>query len=566
MPVARARAGNSLATGAGHRHILLYEARAKGGLKVVACSNIAASAGVRRNMPLAEALVLVEGNARSHRSDIESEISSRMLVEVHDTIGDRQALEELAVWCQQFSPMVSLEDAPRPDSLLLDLTGIGPLFGGEAALVNRIEQAFAERRLTSRIAIAETIGAAWALAHYAESRKSEIGNRHQDAAAPSQSSRRLRFNNQAPQQRRLLVDLTSLPVAALRLAAETVARLEELGIDRIEQLLQLPRETLSSRFGFELLLRLDQAMGLVPEAVVTHKPPPEFEVEWLLEHATDRQEMLDFVLESLVARLAHQLAARREGVLRLEGGFDLQPGLSPFSMPAEKRGTAPPCVRFSVGLFRASAAPEHLLGLVRLRLEKLRLPAAVTAIRLTAAATGPLEMEQHALFVEKRDRASPRHLAALVDRLASRLGRNAVLQPQLLADAQPEHACQYLPLAGRGRESVSQKTRSRGSPSRIRESRRDSSTCSPLRPLQLIDPVPLQVIAVVPEGPPICFRAAGCEQRVVNVWGPERIETGWWRKRGVRRDYYRVETHTGQRFWLFRRLADQRWFWHGVFE
>jgi protein ImuB len=487
------------------RVVLLYEARSNGGLKIVACSRSAASAGVRIDMPLAEAVALVEGNCRFP-----------IVIELHDPIADRQSLEGLALWCQQFSPIISLEDAPRPESLLLDLTGIGQLFGGETALLNRIRHAFAERHLTVRVTLADTIGAAWALAHY-----------------PGDGN------------------LQSLPIAALRLPAEIIAYLEELGIDRIEQLVQLPRETLLSRFGSELLLRLDQATGILPEAIIAHKPPPEFEVEWLLEYATDRQEMIDFVLEMLVTRLAEQLAARCEGIVRLECRFDLQ---------SEK----PLC--FSVGLYRASAAPKHLLGLIQLQLEKTRLRAAISAIRLTALAIGPLAIEQQGLFTEDRDRASPRHLATFVDRLASRLGREAVLQPKLLSDAQPEYACQYLPLAGWGRESISRKKTSYQR-RRLRETdSRPLGASLPLRPLQLVAPVPLQVMAIVPEGPPIRFRAAGSEQRVVNVWGPERIETGWWRKRGVRRDYYRVETHTGQRFWLFRRLSDERWFCHGVFE
>jgi protein ImuB len=50
------------------------------------------------------------------------------------------------------------------------------------------------------------------------------------------------------------------------------------------------------------------------------------------------------------------------------------------------------------------------------------------------------------------------------------------------------------------------------------------------------------------------------------TWGPERIETGWWRGQAVGRDYYRVETTDGRRFWIFRNLEDNRWFLHGVFD
>jgi protein ImuB len=117
------------------------------------------------------------------------------------------------------------------------------------------------------------------------------------------------------------------------------------------------------------------------------------------------------------------------------------------------------------------------------------------------------------------------------------------------------------------------------------------------------------VISVVPSGPPAQFHFAGVDYRIARAWGPERIETGWWRKlgagdavmarspdrvmnptaglperrrpsvsrvawsgdhattsgAGIRRDYYRVETTGGRHFWLFRRLSDGRWFLHGEF-
>ena len=67
-------------------------------------------------------------------------------------------------------------------------------------------------------------------------------------------------------------------------------------------------------------------------------------------------------------------------------------------------------------------------------------------------------------------------------------------------------------------------------------------------------------------GPPLWFHFAGQQHHVAQVWGPERIETGWWRGRPVGRDYFRVETTAGRRFWLFRRLRDEKWFLQGMFE
>jgi protein ImuB len=86
------------------------------------------------------------------------------------------------------------------------------------------------------------------------------------------------------------------------------------------------------------------------------------------------------------------------------------------------------------------------------------------------------------------------------------------------------------------------------------------------RPLRLSGPQPIEVISIVPDGPPLSFRWERREHRIAHYWGPERIETGWWRAGSARRDYYRVETTTGQRLWIFRRLRDGDWFFHGQFE
>src|SRR5262249_30191376 len=87
------------------------------------------------------------------------------------------------------------------------------------------------------------------------------------------------------------------------------------------------------------------------------------------------------------------------------------------------------------------------------------------------------------------------------------------------------------------------------------------------RPLALrSSPQPIATTSVVPDGPPIRFEWDREQHVILNVWGPERIETGWWRGPQVRRDYYRVETTSGRRFWLFREAESQRWFLHGTFE
>jgi protein ImuB len=282
-----------------------------------------------------------------------------------------------------------------------------------------------------------------------------------------------------------------------------------------------------------------------------------FAAECSFEGPVEGQETIDAACRALVRQVAAPLAARQEGAVQLECRFD-----------------CPPCqpVRLAVGLFRPSAAAEHLWQLLRLRLESLRLPAAVTGVRLEVLASAPLAWQQQELFDTDRCQGASRQAALLIDRLSNRLGRQAVVRGVPLSDAQPEHACMYLPLAGgvnpRGADSRPAKRR-RGKPAATRDVR-DANTAAPFegdqRPLLLkAQPLLLQRVSQSRNAAPRAFRLAGRDYRLARTWGPERIETGWWRTGLVRRDYYRVETTAGSRYWIFHDLRTHRWFLHGEF-
>jgi protein ImuB len=435
-------------------------------------------------MPLAEATAL---------SDIH--------FEQHDSGADQAALLKLAAWCEQFSPIVGLFDT---DNLCLDVTGLGALFGSEESLAQLVIRAFHRFRLRAQVAIADTLGAAWAMSHFGNTVVVPPG--HTEA-------------------------LADLPVAALRLDREAEI-LAELGIHQIGQLLSLPREALAARFDPPLLLRLDQATGLVPETIVSHRAPPDIVAETQLEYATDDRRAVDMILSQLMARITGTLSNRQEGAIRLE---------------CEVRCEAGEPIKFLVGLFRASANCKHLLELTQMQLDRLILSSPIVAIRLSVLIAARIQTWQPELFEPSR-REGQRQVSVLIDRLSSRLGREAVVRAVPQAESQPELAFRYEPLAG----------------VLARKSKKHWKRLP--RPLRLEPkPIPLEVLSVVPDGPPIRFQFHGSHQ-VAKSWGPERIQTGWWRGRYVQRDYYRVETSEGKRFWLFRRLHDGKWFLHGVFD
>ena len=276
-----------------------------------------------------------------------------------------------------------------------------------------------------------------------------------------------------------------------------------------------------------------------------------------------------------------------------QGALRLECRLKGDEVAARSTATTGRGFTMVVGLFQPTASSKRLFELVQIQLERLRIASPVTDIYVSATLTAPLEPPRQTTLFDQSDQsrrhtpyASPAHgvcgiqtngrpFSALVERLGSRLGREAVVGVRLRPEAQPELSWHYEPLLGgvRRRSAAKQScgagegtAAKRWSPA---DCRRGACTTSqlPPRPLRLLPrPLLLAATSIVPDGPPLRFRHAGREYKIAHTWGPERIETGWWRGRAVGRDYFRVETTAGRRFWLFRRLWDGKWFLHGMFE
>jgi protein ImuB len=536
--------------------------------------------------------------------------------------------------CGQFSPIVGFDPADR-GNVFLDFTGLAHLFGGEAVMAEAIVRDLAQFGYAVRAAVADTIGAAWAAVHYCGReiplvptlRVGTLGSRRSASTGATRSVGTTGFPRGAWEPEKLKFQifnlqssafLLPLPIEALRLPAEIVRVLHELGLVRIGQLETLPREEFLSRFGPVLLQRLDQAFGRLDEPVPACPVPPKFEAGWAAEHPSARRETVAAAVEWLIARVAAMLTRCGRGALRLDCRLFLEinnprcaEGDSPifvdhgFAAVPAKIGTVPH-LSLSIGLFQPTADAKRLFELIQLQLERLRISSPVTAVEVAASLSALLEpRKQETLFDLDGDLRGTGCVAALVERLSSRLGSRAVVGVRLRPEAQPELAWHYDPLVGgrrRNRGGISHWVgRSTSSVPLLRKSSAASGLASgtackqavahdelPPRPLRLLPrPLPAAVTSIAPDGPPLRFQLDGCEgtapifvsakmglsssamhceHTVVQSWGPERIETGWWRGRAVGRDYFRVEILSGARFWLFRRLRDGKWFLHGVFE
>lgn len=149
-----------------------------------------------------------------------------------DPACDARMLGILRRWATRYCPWVGLEET---HGLTLDITGAAHLWGDERAMLDDMQWRLERAGLTVRIGLADTRGAAWALAHHGGG-----------IARPGES----------------LAALEALPVAGLRLDQETNIALQRLGLRTIGALARASRAPLARRFGPGLLTRLDQATGV----------------------------------------------------------------------------------------------------------------------------------------------------------------------------------------------------------------------------------------------------------------------------------------------------------------
>lgn len=435
-----------------------------------------------------------------------------------DAQADRRLLEGLADWCDRYTPLVAVDGA---DGLFLDITGCAHLFGGERAMLDDLMTRLFHQGFDVRAGLASTPGAAWAAARFG---LSPIDPGEEEEA------------------------LAHLPLSALRLEPAVRAGLESVGLRTTGGVAAAPRAPLARRFGQDLLVRLDQALGRIDEAVSPRLPVASLSVERHLAEPVTAMDDVEELAGLLAAGLKTDLERRGEGARLLE--------LALFRVDGHVS-------RIAVGTSRPLRDPRLLR-----RLFKERLAGVQTAfdpgfgfdlVRLSARETARLEIMQTDLAGGSRD--GEEDIAVFADRVRARLGEQSVLRPVAVESHIPERATALLPFAAapEGRATVQ---------------RPGPHAPSAERPIRLFSrPEPVEVMAEIPEGPPAHFRWRRALHRVARSEGPERIAPEWWRDGGAAatRDYFRVEDADGRRYWLYRQglygaaEPTPRWFMHGVF-
>jgi protein ImuB len=459
------------------------------GPRIAAVGQPAAEAGARVGMMLADARTLCP----------------QLAAAPHDQAGDLAFLEQLAVWAHRWGPWASLDP---PDGLLVDVTAVAHLFGGEDKLIADVQAAFSRRELTVRAAIAPTAGAAWALAHHAPAGAILPAGAGEDMPAV----------------------LANLPVAALRLDDDALIVLRRLGIKRLGQLSDVEegaggRDAIQRRFrnrrspAANPLIRLDQLLGRVPEPLLPVVPIDLPMVQHRLMEPIGHRALLERVLADLAADMARALEGKAHGARRLELGLWRVDG---------------GVVVKRLELAAATRDAAHICRLFAGKLDDVDAGFGIEMVRLRASWAEPLALAQADLEAAAEQHGTS--LAACIDRLTARLGEGAVTRSVPFASHLPERAQRWQP-------PLAPEPTSQG------------ELAFHARPLKLLDKAEkIAVLYATPDGYPQRFRWRGAVHDVVGVEGPERIAPEWWREKSTARlrDYYRIEDHAGRRYWIYR--------------
>lgn len=425
---------------------------------------------------------------------------------------DADALERLAVWAlKNYSPIVA---ADPPDGIVIDATGAAHLHGGEDAMLGHILGRMSGSGFLATSAMADTWGAAHALARYV-ARPSLV--------APAGKS---------------VEAVAGLPLACLRLPGEMVAELRRLGFKSVKDLLDQPRAPLALRFGFDLGRRLDQATGATRELIERVKPPELIEVRRDFAEPIAAAETIARYIRKLVEKLCPLLEERALGARRL----DLLCKRVDNRTEIMRVGTAAP-VR----------DVKRLTRLLTDKIETIDPGHGIDTMILVAVVAEPLEPKQGVSSLMQETEAD---VSSLVDVLANRIGDRRIYRLEPVSSDIPERSVKRVAALAPQTDG-------------------DWPTSWP-RPTRLLTkPELIETIALLPDHPPVSFIWRGVRRRVVRADGPERIFGEWWKadpELEAVRDYFQVEDENGERYWIFRAgdgenvaTGSHKWFLHGIY-
>ena len=499
--------------------------RDTGQMQVLSSLNLAAEGqGLSRGQPLRDACAMYPD----------------LITRLQNPLMEARFLISLRRWAGKFSPWVAEEP---PNALVVDLTGCAHLFGGEEPLIQQLEQDCHDLGLSVHIGIADTKGAAWALARYSGQPLGMVRTGDAiDQEAHATRARAVKRRNweqggvpprlaphrsgagwiAAPGHTRQA--LAPLPIEALRLEDHVITSLNRLGIRRVEDLINQPRASIARRFGKGTVYRMDQALGVTPEPVAPADRDMHFACRLTLPDPIGLEDDVLAALDRLLPRMSVNLKSKGQGarVLRLEA-----------------YRTDHTMEWVDVRLARPSWDGDRMRPLLAMKVPEIDAGFGIDVLRLIAVQVEPVYDHQHKGHVDAGAAATTRlnsntNLDDLLGKIGARIGLDVITRLHPGSSHIPEKSAQTFAAAWSQPEMEWPKR---------------------LRPRPLIHFPPEPVTALEVPQVPTTFKWRGQLHELATAHGPERIAPEWWLAerdwRTGTRDYWQVVTKAGDRLWMY---------------
>ena len=392
-----------------------------------------------------------------------------------------------------------------PDGLYLEVASMQSLFGGLAPLRQHILDKFKRAHYTVVL-----------------------------AAAPFPKSARLLARSGAPvciTETRLPEVLKQISVDNLSLSEKVLERIHKLGIKTLFELSELPASDVAYRIEASLGTYLAQITGRQPWLPAPVKFKERFNLRVELEHEIETSPALIPLLSQAVKRYS----------LFLQNRCLASSTLTVFLIHRQQLDTVVP-----VQLASPDNRAEIWGYILRHTLEKVQLPEPVIAfalkgVKFEAVQSSSLCLFDGPSFSNESNPQKAKMQSSLLNRLSARIGMHNLHFVAVAEDPRPEFQTAF----------ISEASSMTGSLAECPPNGSIDSTLT-FSPAWLLH-----------------------TPKVVNIrnykvlYGPMRLDTGWWDQKAVRRDYYIAQELAKPQLaaalhWLYRTDQNQ-WYLHGLF-
>jgi protein ImuB len=423
--------------------------------------------------------------------------------------------------------------SPLYYGLVLELTGTERLYRGLERVRENILAIIESFGITVQSAVAPTVGAAWALA-------------------------RFRSGIWVTDIRYLRWSCEGLPIEGLRISDYAASALRDLGCETISGLSAIDRRAIGQRFGKETLLRIDQLFGLQREEIVPVKIKQQIKVARSYNYpATERAQVIDATFK-LIANLSEKMRAQLVVATRYKfvfKGIASDGSRNIIQKDLALSGINSELLAVLSGQDQNSAGKSaSIRSILQATLEDQKFNHPIDGIEIIASAIRPVKNRQYSIDGDaERIIDTEAAISALTREVVARLGPQYLSRFIWRESFLPENRYQVVSVLSVPTEVDGDQTKN----TPIEGINARPSTILPK--VEKID-----VWAVLPDQVPARINWRGRSFKILNGIGPERIAAEWWSSKELsERDYFKVQSETGDWLWIYRENSAGQWFLQG---